>query len=204
MKNIIKISGFGKVSFISNLLSREYASDFLKLLINYKSISASEAASRLEIHIRTAQDFLDGLVEAGIVEKKIHREDKRPYFRYQILNHELDIKLNLNEFRDPELYHFPDLMIREAKGSGAIFTEGKNNSFRAITLFEGRGRSRKEKRISLTQCQGRFLFHLPFPTQDFMLIKKILERSGLEESFLSEISDIVRLLKEESVIEISN
>jgi len=39
-------------------LSKEYAEDFFKLLVNYQDISASEAASRLNLHIRTAQDFL--------------------------------------------------------------------------------------------------------------------------------------------------
>ena len=36
-------------------LSRDYAGDLFRLLVNYRDISASEAASRLNLHIRTAQ-----------------------------------------------------------------------------------------------------------------------------------------------------
>ena len=44
-------------------LSRDYADEFFRLLVNYRDISASEAASRLGLHIRTAQDFLEALAE---------------------------------------------------------------------------------------------------------------------------------------------
>ncbi|MCK5220255.1 MAG: hypothetical protein KAR14_01620, partial [Candidatus Aminicenantes bacterium] len=59
----LEFSGFEDVRKISTLLSREYTYNFLKLLMNYRDISASEAASRLELHIKTAQDFLEGLTE---------------------------------------------------------------------------------------------------------------------------------------------
>ena len=48
-------------------LSKEYSEDLFKLLVNYQDISASEAASRLSLHIRTAQDFLDTLTDLKIV-----------------------------------------------------------------------------------------------------------------------------------------
>ena len=51
------------------ILSKDYAEDFFKLLVNYQDISASEAASRLSLHIRTAQDFLENLTELDVVKK---------------------------------------------------------------------------------------------------------------------------------------
>ena len=51
------------------ILSKDYAEDFFKLLVNYQDISASEAASRLSLHIRTAQDFLENLTDLKIVKK---------------------------------------------------------------------------------------------------------------------------------------
>jgi predicted ArsR family transcriptional regulator len=61
---------FTEVSKISNLLAKEYAADFLRLLKVYKTISASEASSLLELHIKTAQDFLEGLTQMGILKKE--------------------------------------------------------------------------------------------------------------------------------------
>ena len=75
---------FQTAALISTYLSKDYAEDFFRLLVNYQDISASEAASRLSIHIRTAQDFLDGLANLGIVEKTEVHEKKRPYFRYNL------------------------------------------------------------------------------------------------------------------------
>jgi hypothetical protein len=56
-------------ALMSSYLAKDYSEDFFILLVNYQDISASEAASRLGLHIRTAQDFLDGLAALGIVNK---------------------------------------------------------------------------------------------------------------------------------------
>ena len=50
---------YEKAARLGALLAKDYAEDLFKLLVNYQNISASEAASRLSLHIRTAQDFLD-------------------------------------------------------------------------------------------------------------------------------------------------
>ena len=60
---------FKTVSRIATLLSKSFAEEMLKLLLIYQDISASQAASRLDLHIKTAQDFLDQLHELGIVDK---------------------------------------------------------------------------------------------------------------------------------------
>ena len=50
--------------------SKDYAEEIFRLLVNYKDISASEAASRLNLHIQTAQDFLEAMTSLGIFSKK--------------------------------------------------------------------------------------------------------------------------------------
>ena len=51
--------GFKSAKQLGACLARDYSEAFFRLLVNYRDIAASEAASRLGIHIRTAQDFLD-------------------------------------------------------------------------------------------------------------------------------------------------
>jgi predicted ArsR family transcriptional regulator len=61
---------FATAARLGAFISKEYAQDFFGLLLNYQDISASEAASRLGLHIRTAQEFLDGLAELNILTKQ--------------------------------------------------------------------------------------------------------------------------------------
>ena len=61
---------FKKAALISNYISKDYAEKIFKLLMAYQDISASEAASRLELHIRTVQEFLEVMTQFGILKKK--------------------------------------------------------------------------------------------------------------------------------------
>jgi len=54
----------------ASLLSKDYAEDVFALLVNYQAISASEVAARLNLHIKTAQDFLESLAQLGILSKE--------------------------------------------------------------------------------------------------------------------------------------
>ena len=84
---------FQTAAQLSTYLSKDYAEEFFKLLVNYQDISASEAASRLGMHIRTAQDFLDGLAELGVIKKSEVHEKKRPYFRYSLTKQSISLAL---------------------------------------------------------------------------------------------------------------
>ena len=91
---------FKKVSKISALLSKVFAGEFLRLLVVYQDISASEAASRLDLHIKTAQDFLEELTALDIVEKNEVYEKKRPYFRYSLKKKKLTIEVDFSALYD--------------------------------------------------------------------------------------------------------
>jgi len=65
----------------------------------------------------------------------------------------------------------------------------------------GKGRERTERKISLTVPQGKFLFHLPFPTAYFESVASIMQKADVEESEISEILDIVYALIKLKVIE---
>ena len=54
----------------ASLLSKDYAEDIFGLLVNYQAISASEVATRLNLHIKTAQDFLESLEQLGILSRE--------------------------------------------------------------------------------------------------------------------------------------
>jgi len=194
---------FKTLTKISTLLSKVFAEDILRLLVLYKSISASEAASRLDLHIKTAQDFLETLSDLGIASKYEVYEKKRPYFRYKlndpIVKIDFDIRTlqNINE-EDKAL----NKKIKEKKNSGAQFaTTGNNEYISTVTVFIGEGRNKKERKLSLTNNQGKFLFHLPFPSAAHLSIAEIINKAGVDLSFKSEIIDIVEVLTEFNIIE---
>jgi len=60
---------FKQAAKLGSYLAKDYAENLFRLLINYHDISASEAASRLNLHIKTVQDFLEGMTELGIISK---------------------------------------------------------------------------------------------------------------------------------------
>jgi len=86
---------FKQASKLGSCLSKDYAEDLFRLLVNYESISASEAASRLNIHIKTTQDYLEDLYSLEIVEKEEVYEGKRPYFRYQLKARKISMVIDL-------------------------------------------------------------------------------------------------------------
>lgn len=183
-------------------ISKNYAEEIFRLLTNYKDISASETASRLSLHIQTAQDFLEALVSLGILEKKEVYEKKRPYFRYSLKKTEIVINIDLASLlkkKQPE--GKLNKKIRESKNAGARFTTARYDPyFSSIVIWIGEGRERKERKINLTIPQGKFLYHLPFPTAEFLTISEIMQKAGVDEAYSPEILDIVELLEKYGVI----
>lgn len=195
---------FKKATKLAGLLAKGYAENFLKLLVNYKDISASEAASRLNLHINTAKEFLDGLEPFGIVSKKEVYEKKRPYFRYTLEVSEISVNIDLADSGKENGDVSLAWEIKESKNPDARFSVGKNNKcISNVVIWSGKGREKRERKISLTTPQGQFLYHLPFPDADFLSISEIMDRSGVDKSYLPEIHDIVELLERYDVIESS-
>ncbi len=195
---------FKQAALLGSYLSKDYAEDLFRLLAAYSSISASEAASRLDLHIKTVQDFMEAMFELGILQREEVYEGKRPYFRYTLSAKRILMDLDLTPlFPLPSPDRRTQLRIREQKNAGARFTTARNNKYiSGVTVWMGEGRERTERRLSLSIPQGSFLFHLPFPTADFESVEDIMKKAGVDGDHASEILDIVSALIELGVIEI--
>jgi predicted transcriptional regulator len=186
----------------ASLLSKGYAEDIFALLINYQAVSASEVATRLNIHIKTAQDFLENLAQLGVLSKEEIFEKKRPYFRYHLKQTRIIIDIDLEQIRREPTPSSLSSLIREKENAGARFSTGRSDdAITGVTIWSGEGRERKERKIKLTSLQGRFLYHLPFPKATPLSIADIMKKAGLEESSAPEILDLVQLLEKHEVIE---
>jgi predicted transcriptional regulator len=197
---------FKEAAKLGSCLSKDYAGDLFKLLITYESISASEAASRLNIHIKTTQDFLEDLHDLEILKKEEVYEGKRPYFRYSLKVKKISFTVDLEGLKTVEKVNDSRLRmrIREMKNAKARFTTSRSNDqISNVVIWMGEGRDRAERKLNLTIPQGKFLFHLPFPTADPISIDEIMKKSGVEMTNIPEIVDIVQVLIDFRVIECS-
>ena len=194
---------FETAAKLGTLLSKSYAQTMFELLATYRDISASEAASRLNLHIRTVQDFLESLTELGITSRKEVRENKRPYFRYTLEKQHIQFDLDLNSIQREQDQDELSQRIRERARSGARFVTARGDSaISSITIWTGTGRDRKEHKINLSGPQGKFLFHLPFPDADALSITEILDKAHIDPSLAPEILDLVDVLSQNQVIDI--
>lgn len=194
---------FKTAARLGTYLSKDYAQDFFKLLVNYQDISASEAASRLGLHIRTAQDFLEGLTELDILRREEVYEKKRPYYRYLLAVQRITLEIDLSQIEKTRIEGDLAKRIRERGSAQANFSLARDGeSISSVSFWTGEGRDRKDHRISLTAPQGAFLYHLPFPKAEFLSLADIMHKAGVEQGLAPEILDIVELLEKYNVIEV--
>ena len=194
---------FKQAAILGSYISKDYAENLFRLLVTYQDISASEAASRLNLHIKTVQDFLEAMASLDILSKKEVLEKKRPYYRYTLNTRYIDMRIDLNPlFNIKQQESKSSKKIRERNNAGARFSTSRDGQYIShVALWIGKGRDRKERRINLSIPQGKFLFHLPFPSAEPMEIEDIMVKAGVEETHRSEVMDIVKVLIEYGVID---
>lgn len=197
---------FKKAAILGSCISKDYAEDLFRLLATYSSISASEAASRLNLHIKTVQDFMEAMSDMGFLHREEVYEKKRPYYRYAIKTNRIVMEIDLAHlFPDENSGDRTSLRIREKKNAAVRFTTSRDNRYiSSIAIWTGQGRARTERKINLSIPQGRFLFHLPFPGAGFLSIAEIMKTAEVDRASTSEILDIVDALAGFRVIEIDD
>ncbi len=194
---------FEQLKHVSSFLAKDYSEDILRLLVLYPTISASEAATRLDMHIKTAQDALECLAGADVVIKEEVFEKKRPYFRYSLKEKLLSFNIDLGKLvKGSGGVYLLEKKIREKTGTGSVFTSSSvPQMLSSVSIFKGTGRQKKERKVSLTANQGKFLFFLPFPTASPVSVKEIMEKAGTKENYYNEVFDIIELLEKNGIIE---
>ena len=197
---------FEEAARFGNYISKSYSKDIFRLLNNYRDISASEAASRLGMHIQTVQDFLETMADLEILSKKEAIERKRPYFRYTLEKHKIAFEIDLlKELESTNENKLEQSKIREKKNAGVRFSLARNGQyFSNVAIWVGKGRERSEKKINLTTAQGKFLYNLPFPDGEHLTLDEIRVKAGIEDDDMPEIKDLVEELIRYKVIEILN
>jgi len=192
------------LSRFGSYISKEYSKDIFNLLMKYSDISASEAASRLNLHIKTVQDFLEAMTDADIISREKITDRRRPFYRYSLKETRISINFDLKDIADQDSTgkDFTLSKIREKNNSGARFTTARYDSyFNSVVIWQGEGRDRKERRFNLTIAQGTVLFNLPFPGAEPLSIKELIKKANTDKAHEPEVLDIITILIENNVIE---
>jgi len=143
------------------------------------------------------------MASLDILTKEEVREKKRPYFRYSLKKQIITMDIDLTQIKKKQSEGELTEKIRERKNSGARFSTARNNQYiSSVAIWIGEGRERKERRISFTMPQGRFLYHLPFPNAEHLSISEIMRKADVDATLSPEILDIVELLEKYGVIEV--
>lgn len=193
---------FATAARYATVLSKSYAKEVFALLVNYQAISASEVATRLNLHINTAQDFLESMESLGIVSKEEVLEKKRPYYRYMLIQPRITLDIDLMQVKQKPAPDNLSVRIREHKNVRARFTVARSDKYiTSVTIWSGSGRDREERKVKLTTLQGRFLYHLPFPKTEPLSVTEIMQKANIEQEHANEILDLVQFLMAHSVIE---
>lgn len=193
---------FQTVAKYANLLVKDYTEGVFSLLVNYQAISASEVAARLDLHIKTAQDFLESLADLGIVTKEEVLEKKRPYYRYVLAKTRILLDIDLLQVKQEPGKNSLAVRIRERENAGARFSMARNEDYiNNVTIWTGEGRERQERKVKLTSPQGKFLFHLPFPKAPPLAVNEIMRKAKVDQTLAPEILDLVYMLEKYRVIE---
>ena len=195
---------FTRAAKLGACLAKDHAQAVFRLLVNYRDISASEAASRTDLHIKTVQDFLETLTDLGLVSRVEVHEGKRPYFRYSLQQQKIQFELDLTSLSAAAAAEQrQSARIRERKNSSAHFATARDgNQLAYVMVSTGEGRNRRQRKINLTTAQGRFLYHLPFPTAEPLTIEEIMTKASLPGDRRAEVVSIVEFLEEHRVFDV--
>lgn len=197
------MNDFARAAELGSCLAKPYAAELFRLLASYRSLSASETADRLDLHVQTAQSFLETLAKLGIVDKVEATDKTRPYFRYSLKVQRVSIDLDFSSMgRWRAASDSLERVVRERRSAGARFVVPRGRTMvSSVVVWIGTGRDREERRLSLTQIQGAFLFRLPRPTEEPRQVAAIMADAGLDDSATHEILDLVDRLESIGVVE---
>lgn len=197
---------FQRAAFV---LGKEHCIDVVENLYLREWSTATEIAEELKIHTATAVKYLTELHEIGIVEKRTREGKYKDAFEYRLINPEINLTLN-----------FEKIIAEESKGvikkAGLIkvkeqvrddvnyeWDDEKQKILKINIIGSGLRRSIKES-VELSTLEGRFFWHMPYPSEESISVEQICEKAGIKNALeFKKILNFVDVLKEKGIIEAS-
>ena len=143
-------------------------------------------AGVLNIHIATAQKYLEALEQSGIISSRDRPSKPRTAKEYSLISPRISIEIDIEALAGagggagggtPDL---GEIMVRERARSDVAFEwDDAGQRITAVLFFRKGLRRRMERKVVLSPDEGRFLWHVPFQSESFRTAQDILGRSGV-------------------------
>lgn len=164
----------------------------LEILYFRKWQTASEIASFLGIHISTAVKYLSEFEEVRILEKRMRESKPRKSMEYKLIDPKIEITLSLKNLIEEEekiiLKKSKKIHIREKKDIDASFEwNEKREVIKKINFMVSGQRRIIMDFLELNEIEGKFLWNLPYPSEDFKSVFEICKKAGLSNPLEIEV-----------------
>jgi len=168
------------------ILGKKQTSAILVYLHRHPDSTASEIASALGIHIATAQKYLEGLEEGGILASRERPSKPRTAREYWLTDTRFTLELDVVQLakEEEQRERYPRLtftMVRErARPDVAYEWDDADKRITAVLFFRKGVRRRMERKLSLSKEEGRFLWNVPFQSERPKSVSEVLWAAGLK------------------------
>jgi len=205
-QDFIRTANLEEAREVMTALAREYSVDLLRELHGTGWSTASEVARNLGIHVATAMRKLSELEALGLLEKRVRAGTD--LVEYRSVSARVEIVLDFDgeakaAARDAWSVA-KSILVRERPNRKVVLEADERAEVVRRIVFVKTVRLRTTAQVmELTEAEGRFLWHLPFASQDAASVAEVCRRGKIENPIhVSNLLDFVKEMESRGVLEI--
>ena len=205
-QDFIRTANLEEAREVMTALAREYSVDLLRELHGTGWSTASEVARNLGIHVATAMRKLSELEALGLLEKRVR--EGTDLVEYRPVGGRVEIVLDFDgeakaAARDAWSVA-KRILVRERPNRKVVLEADERAEVVRRIVFVKTVRLRTTAQVmELTEAEGRFLWHLPFASQDAASVAEVCRRGKIENPIhVSKLLDFVKEMESRGVLEV--
>jgi len=202
----IRTANLEEAREVMTALAREYSVDLLRELHGAGWSTASEVARNLGIHVATAMRKLSELEALQLLEKRVRTGSDLVEYRPVsarveiVLDFDGEAKAAARDVRNVA----KGILVRERPNQKVVLEADERSEVVRRIVFVKTVRLRTVAEVmELTETEGRFLWHLPFASQEAASVAEVCRRAKIENPIhVSKLLDFVKEMESRGVVEV--
>jgi len=205
-QDFIQTADLEEAREVMTALAREYCIDLLRELHGTGWSTASEVARNLGIHVATAMRKLSELETLQLLEKRVRAGSDLVEYRPVsarveiVLDFEAEAKAAKRDARSVA----ESILVRERPNRKVVLEADERAEVVRRVVFVKTVRLRTTAQVmELTEAEGRFLWHLPFASEQAASVAEVCRRAKIENPIhVSKLLDFVKEMESRGVVEV--
>ena len=205
-QDFIQTADLKEAREVMTALAREYCIDLLRELHGTGWSTASEVARNLGIHVATAMRKLSELETLQLLEKRVRAGSDLVEYRPVsarveiVLDFEAEAKAAKRDARSVA----KSILVRERPNRKVVLEADERAEVVRRVVFVKTVRLRTTAQVmELTEAEGRFLWHLPFASEQAASVAEVCRRAKIENPIhVSKLLDFVKEMESRGVVEV--